>query len=731
MSVCIYAFIPDLLTTSNLYLLLPEALGGRWPKPKNFPWATMGSILASCGIVCENYPIGVAFPGDKRTTAAKSKGISDLTKHELALLVHALDDHDYPLQFKLVKKDQKGVMQNYIIISLSLTRQAADLVNSKRPVILGVPPPAGDSEPRGRRKFANGLTDKSGLPRLKDSFAKTTVKASTKRASGHHESVVSLSSDQDSDDDIGTSSPPKPLATRSAATRGTQRSRKRVEVVIPVLSRKRKLSEDEEGETEKPADEEGERPRAPRKRKNTRPTTTRRRKYKSMSVIQSSDEEVEKNNEGHKRMKRAEPVKVVGGVRKIKKKVGYLSTSTNGKIIFSLWNMRTENGVYDTGTLSPNTKSAKARENTASELFPEVPNAPQGSLTREPLASLQKVTPEPPVRLPGADPASLKLPKCQLDATSSMELPAPPLTHVAIEPPMLTQQGHHTLQHDTWLHPRHQGSSGYPLATQGEYGSTARQRSVSVMAEGEGRDGEPLRYARHEPLRTGYQLSTPEEGYGFVPNYLPSRQQTHSYGFQAHPQYTALTNQLLPHESTFQRHHHNSLIRSQDVHNGFQQPLGTLGQDGQAIRGHGYGHARDDFYRPSTSEYRDMIVAAPQNDFQGSYRGPSDSRQHHIEARDTLDGHGYLGGEVRRGGSYRGQCSPSTKLHSGMPQMDLGYDDTSTSQSLPPGSHGNTNIVPPRRSPALPQMGHAPCASPAPPPVPSGPTMEGNGSEVA
>jgi hypothetical protein len=87
--------------------ILLGALGGEWPKSRNFPWITMPTTLANLGIICENYPESVAFPGDKPLTAAKSKGISDLSQSELGILIAAFQDPNHPLRFKLAKKNQR------------------------------------------------------------------------------------------------------------------------------------------------------------------------------------------------------------------------------------------------------------------------------------------------------------------------------------------------------------------------------------------------------------------------------------------------------------------------------------------------------------------------------------------------------------------------------------------------------------------------------------------------
>ncbi|KAG1838465.1 hypothetical protein F4604DRAFT_1537465, partial [Suillus subluteus] len=52
----------------------------------------------------------------------------------------------------------------------------AKLVTSEVPILVGAPP-AGDSEhAAGRRLFANGQSDRRGLPRQKPSMATTRIK---------------------------------------------------------------------------------------------------------------------------------------------------------------------------------------------------------------------------------------------------------------------------------------------------------------------------------------------------------------------------------------------------------------------------------------------------------------------------------------------------------------------------------------------------------------------------
>jgi hypothetical protein len=61
---------------------------------------------------------------------------------------------------------------------------SAELMQSKKPVIIGVAPPAMSKETRGRRKFADGTVDRKGPLRLRDEKGKMQV--------------VSISSDSDS-----------------------------------------------------------------------------------------------------------------------------------------------------------------------------------------------------------------------------------------------------------------------------------------------------------------------------------------------------------------------------------------------------------------------------------------------------------------------------------------------------------------------------------------------------
>jgi hypothetical protein len=55
-----------------------------WPQKKNqFPGLKLPDILANAGVILENYPHTVPFPGTKPTTKVNSKGINNLSKQEL------------------------------------------------------------------------------------------------------------------------------------------------------------------------------------------------------------------------------------------------------------------------------------------------------------------------------------------------------------------------------------------------------------------------------------------------------------------------------------------------------------------------------------------------------------------------------------------------------------------------------------------------------------------------
>jgi hypothetical protein len=105
----------------------------------------MPEQLAKQSIALLNYPEDVRLPGDE-ATSGRSKGISDLTIHERARLLEALRETDKTLRIHFrYTPDARG-----------------DYVKNKKPVIIGIAPPADSVHLQGRRKFANGTSDRSG-----------------------------------------------------------------------------------------------------------------------------------------------------------------------------------------------------------------------------------------------------------------------------------------------------------------------------------------------------------------------------------------------------------------------------------------------------------------------------------------------------------------------------------------------------------------------------------------
>jgi hypothetical protein len=80
----------------------------------------MPAILAENGIICENYPDDLPFPGDKPTKAQKSKGVNDLSKIDISRILEAFEDPDYPLAFKRAPADKKS---EFILSNSTLTHR--------------------------------------------------------------------------------------------------------------------------------------------------------------------------------------------------------------------------------------------------------------------------------------------------------------------------------------------------------------------------------------------------------------------------------------------------------------------------------------------------------------------------------------------------------------------------------------------------------------------------------
>ncbi|KAG0705802.1 hypothetical protein DFH29DRAFT_780099, partial [Suillus ampliporus] len=99
------------------------------------------------GCVLQHYPENVLMPGEKRHTLVKSKGIHDLLLHERRVFVDAL--------------------KNNLLTVKTITKQSAltNLMASCSPVIIGEAPAPHSNHTRGRRWYADGRSDRQGLPR--------------------------------------------------------------------------------------------------------------------------------------------------------------------------------------------------------------------------------------------------------------------------------------------------------------------------------------------------------------------------------------------------------------------------------------------------------------------------------------------------------------------------------------------------------------------------------------
>ncbi|KAG2737093.1 hypothetical protein P692DRAFT_20762580, partial [Suillus brevipes Sb2] len=109
-----------------------------------FPWKTLPAELICLGMIIRGYPEDVLLPGDFHTTS--NKGITNLTLKETGILIAAL---------------KAGSMQ---VKRFPRLRKVSLLLTSEMPVLEGAPP-AEDSAHRGARcLFANGQSDRLGLP---------------------------------------------------------------------------------------------------------------------------------------------------------------------------------------------------------------------------------------------------------------------------------------------------------------------------------------------------------------------------------------------------------------------------------------------------------------------------------------------------------------------------------------------------------------------------------------
>ncbi|KAG1818703.1 uncharacterized protein BJ212DRAFT_1479689 [Suillus subaureus] len=154
-----------------------EKLGSKLSSKRNFPWKTLPAELIRLGMIIRGYPEDVLLPGNFHTTS--NKGITNLTLKETGILIMAL---------------KAGLMQ---VKKVSKAMQAK-LLTSKMPVLEGAPPTEDCTHRGGRHLFANGQSDRLGLPHAKPSAAATRMKKVPMKS---HKSPIILSDDNNSDND--------------------------------------------------------------------------------------------------------------------------------------------------------------------------------------------------------------------------------------------------------------------------------------------------------------------------------------------------------------------------------------------------------------------------------------------------------------------------------------------------------------------------------------------------
>jgi hypothetical protein len=112
-------------------------------------------------MIIRGYPEDVLLPGDFHTTS--NKGITNLTLKETGILIAALKAGS--MQVKRFPRLRKVCFNlSYYVHAYSGSFFIALLLTSEMPVLEGAPP-AEDSAHRGARcLFANGQSDRLGLP---------------------------------------------------------------------------------------------------------------------------------------------------------------------------------------------------------------------------------------------------------------------------------------------------------------------------------------------------------------------------------------------------------------------------------------------------------------------------------------------------------------------------------------------------------------------------------------
>ncbi|KIM55283.1 hypothetical protein SCLCIDRAFT_82006, partial [Scleroderma citrinum Foug A] len=113
-----------------------------WASGKLFPWKQLPQKLGQNSLVCVNWPDGVLFPSQEQRS--KPKGVSDLSILKCTQVIATIRDHrPHKLHF-------------------TLHPTKSDLVDSRKPVIIGAPPAHDSKLTKARRLFYNGKSDYKG-----------------------------------------------------------------------------------------------------------------------------------------------------------------------------------------------------------------------------------------------------------------------------------------------------------------------------------------------------------------------------------------------------------------------------------------------------------------------------------------------------------------------------------------------------------------------------------------
>ena len=152
---------------------------------RGFPWKTMHIAFGKANVNVHNWPEGVPFPPinvedveekmrGKSGSTKEEKGqgvrcVAQLPKLELYFLAKAIRNEEYPLHFQVYTDGlPTGTLNAITCISrTNLSLGLLDISKSIEPLIHGEPPGPDSDKAFGRRLFANGDSDRHGLPRLR------------------------------------------------------------------------------------------------------------------------------------------------------------------------------------------------------------------------------------------------------------------------------------------------------------------------------------------------------------------------------------------------------------------------------------------------------------------------------------------------------------------------------------------------------------------------------------